>query len=159
MTELPLSVVLAALIHDNKILLIRREKGDYVGLWGLPGGKVEKSEHLSQAAVREILEESGIESEFKGLLGFVSEHLVENGNVTQHFLLHVCGLSPKTIEIKNGDEGKLEWFPLDGMERMKDKIIPSDYLMIEKLILKKESNYYDCVIEKMGNEHVLKRFV
>lgn len=158
MAELPLSVALAALIHDNKILLIRRAKGDYVGMWGLPGGKVEKNEHLSRAAVREILEESGIESEFKEHLGFVSEHLVENGNVTQHFLLHVCGLSPKTTEIKDGDEGKLEWFPLDGIERMKEKIIPSDYLMIEKIVRNRESNYFDCVIEKIGNEHVLRRF-
>lgn len=159
MAELPLSVALAALIHDNKILLIRRAKGDYVGMWGLPGGKVEKDEHLSRAAVREIFEESGIESEFRGHLGFVSEHLVENGNVTQHFLLHVCELAPKTTEIRSGDEGKLEWFPLCGIGGMKEKIIPSDYLMIEKIVRNRESNYFDCVMEKIGDGYVLKKFV
>ena len=71
MKELPLSVVIAALVKDNKILLIQRARGSYVGYWALPGGKIEKQEHLSQAATREILEESGIQSEFKEHLGFV----------------------------------------------------------------------------------------
>ena len=84
-----MSVVVAALVINNKILLIKRVRGSYVGLWALPGGKIEKNEHLSQAATREILEESGIHSEFKEHLGFVSEHLVEDGEITQHFLLHL----------------------------------------------------------------------
>ena len=42
MKELPLAVVITALVKDNKILLIKRMKGDYVGLLGLPGGKIEK---------------------------------------------------------------------------------------------------------------------
>jgi len=39
MKELPLAVAISALIKDNQILLIKRLKGDYVGLLGLPGGK------------------------------------------------------------------------------------------------------------------------
>jgi len=92
MGDLPLSIAISALIKDNKILLIKRKKGDYVGLLGLPGGKIEKGEHVGEAAVREILEESGIACEFRNHLGFVSEHLVENGEVSNHFLLHVCEL-------------------------------------------------------------------
>ena len=42
MKELPLAVAISALIKDNQILLIKRLKGDYVGLLGLPGGKIEK---------------------------------------------------------------------------------------------------------------------
>ncbi|MCD6094481.1 NUDIX domain-containing protein [bacterium] len=47
MQENPLSVVISALIKNNQILLIKRVRGDYIGLWGLPGGKIEKEEHLS----------------------------------------------------------------------------------------------------------------
>ena len=104
MKELPLAVVISVLIKDNQILLIKRLRGDYVGLLGLPGGKIEKNEHLSEAAIREILEESGIESDFKNHLGFVSEHLIENGNILQHFLLHICKLEPKTTDILNDSE-------------------------------------------------------
>jgi len=156
--ELPLSVAISFLIKDNKILLIKRIRGDYVGLFGLPGGKIEKNEHFSEAAVREILEESGIESEFKNYCGLVSEHLIENEKIIQHFLLHICQLFPKTANISNNSEGKLEWFDLEFISKMKGEIIPSDFLMIEKMIINKEKDYYECVIEKYGNKHILKKF-
>jgi len=156
--ELPLAVVISALIKDNKILLIKRVKGDYVGLLGLPGGKIEKDEHLSGAATREIYEESKIKAEFKSYVGIVSEHLIEDGKITNHFLLHLCELEPRTTKITNGVEGKLEWFNLDNIQNMKNKIIPSDFLMIEKMIVNKEKNYYDCVLEKSGDNHTLKKF-
>lgn len=158
MKELPLSVAISALIHQNNILLIKRARGNYIGLWGLPGGKIEKGEHLSEAAVREIFEESGIKSEFKNHLGFISEHLIENGNIAQHFLLHICELNPQSTEITNNREGDLSWFDLDGIEDIKDKIIPSDFLIMERLIKNKEKNYYDCVLEKIGNDYILRKF-
>jgi ADP-ribose pyrophosphatase YjhB (NUDIX family) len=158
MRELPLSVVISALIYEDKILLIKRKKGDFVGLLALPGGKVERDEHLSQAAVREILEESGIESEFKKHLGFVSELLIENNNIMEHFLLHICELEPKTIIISNDVEGKLEWFNLSELEKLKEKIIPSDYHIIEKIVMKKEKEYYNSVLEKVKDEYILRKF-
>ncbi len=156
--ELPLSVVVAALIFQGRILLVRRVKGDYIGLWGLPGGKVEKDEHLSQAATREIFEESGIRAEFKGFLGLVSELLVEKGKVIQHFLLHVCELVPESTDIKSNAEGKLDWFRLGELDEMRDKVIPSDYLMIKKIIRRRESVYYNCILEKVGDRYELRKF-
>lgn len=158
MKELPLAVVICVLIKDNKILLIKRIRGDYVGFFGLPGGKIEKNEHLSEAATREILEESGIKSEFKNHLGLVSEHLIENNSIIQHFLLHVCELKPESMNILNNSEGKLAWFDLNDLNNSKDKIIPSDLLMIENLVRNKKKEYYDCVIEKIGDGHFLKKF-
>jgi len=158
MKEIPLAVAISALIKDNQILLIKRVRGDYVGLLGLPGGKIEKNEHLSEAAVREILEESGIESNFKNYSGLVSEHLIENGNILQHFLLHVCELEPKTTDILNDSEGKLAWFNLDELQNLKDKIIPSDFLIIEKIVKNREKRYYNCILEKNGDTYFLKKF-
>ncbi len=158
MKEVPMSVAVAALISDNKILLIKRVRGDYVGFLALPGGKIEKHEHLSAAAIREIFEESGIDSVFKDHLGLVSEHLTENGKVLQHFLLHVCELEPKTTEILNDAEGKLSWFDLDQLAEMKDQVIPSDYLIIEKIVRTRGKTYFDCLVEKNGETYILKKF-
>jgi ADP-ribose pyrophosphatase YjhB (NUDIX family) len=156
MKELPLAVVISALVKNDKILLIKRIKGDYIGYWGLPGGKIEKNEHVSEAAVREIKEESGIDSDFEQHLGFVSELLIENNNIIQHLLLNVCKLNPKSTLITNNSEGNLKWFDLNKLE--KENIIPSDLLMINKMLKTKEKNYYNCVIEKSGNDHILKKF-
>jgi len=156
MSSLP--VAMSVIVQDSKILLIKRIRGDYAGLWAIPGGKIEENEHVSDAAVREVLEESGIKTEFKKHLGFVSEHLMEDGNIIRHFLLHVCELVPKSAEITNGKEGRLEWFDLGNIEHLKNEIIPSDFLVIEKMIKAKEKNYYNCIIEKSGNEHILRKF-
>ncbi len=162
----PLAVAICALVKDGNILLIKRIRGDYVGMWSLPGGKIERDEHTSEAAVREIREESGIESRFISYLGCVSEHLVENGKVVNHFLLNLCELEPKTTEIKNGGEGELKWFDLGNLP--KGAIIPSDLLMIEKMVKQRggerpggvpHTNYYNCVIEKTSSgSHELKKF-
>ncbi len=156
--DLPLSVAVAALVHENKILLIKRVKGDYIGYWALPGGKVEKDEHLSQAAIREIIEESKIESEFKGHLGLVSEHLIKENKIDMHFMLHLCELEPKSIDFEEQEEGKLKWFDLDSIENHENNIIPSDYLMIQNMVKNKNGNYFDCVIEEIGDNHTLKKF-
>ena len=156
--KFPLSVAIAALIHNNKILMIKRAKGSYSGLWGFPGGKIEFDEHVSEAAVREIFEETGIESEFKKHLGFVSEHLMEDKKIIRHFLLHICELNPKNTEFVEGCEGELAWFDLDNISRVKEHLIPSDFLIINNLIKNSGSTYYNCVIEKSGDFHVLKKF-
>lgn len=158
MEEPPLAVVISALIKDNEILLIKRIKGDYVGLLGLLGGKVKKDEHLSEAATREIFEESGIKSEFKNYLGFVSELLIENENILKHLLLHICELEPKTTKISNDSEGELEWFNLKDIKNLQNQIIPSDFLMIKKIVKNREKIYYDCILEKIKDKYFLKKF-
>jgi 8-oxo-dGTP pyrophosphatase MutT (NUDIX family) len=43
---------------DGRVLLLRRAKGgDHVGKWGLPGGKLEDGENVSEAVIRETWEE------------------------------------------------------------------------------------------------------
>tara|TARA_Y100000310_G_C20489030_1_gene718230 strand:- start:60 stop:539 length:480 start_codon:yes stop_codon:yes gene_type:complete len=158
MSNKPLSVAISAVIKDNNILLIKRNRGDYPNFWALPGGKIEQNEHVSDAAVREILEESGLQTQFRNHLGFVSEHLVENNEIQKHFLLHICELEPQTMAFQQQEEGELRWFNLDNIKHHKDKIIPSDSLMIEKIIKNRESNYFNCVIEKVNDKHILRKF-
>ena len=140
------------------MLLIKRNRGDYVGLWGLPGGKVEKNEHLKNAAQREIKEETGIDTEFIKFNGIISEHLTENNQVLKHFLLHVCTLKTLSNEFEIKGEGELRWFELDKLKEDNEKIIPSDFCIIESMIKKSDKNYFNCIIEKKLDEHILRLF-
>ena len=43
------------------MLLVERGRGVGTGLWAVPGGKVRYGERLTEAAIREVKEETGLE--------------------------------------------------------------------------------------------------
>ena len=49
------------------------EKRSDCGLWGLPGGRIEPGESISEAARREVLEETGLTVNIMRLLGVYSD--------------------------------------------------------------------------------------
>ncbi len=55
--------------RDGRVLLGRRAREPFVGVWEIPGGFVDRGEHPVEAAVRELREELGIGVELTALLG------------------------------------------------------------------------------------------
>lgn len=45
-----------------KIILIKRNKEPFKNAWAIPGGFIEKNETLEQAALRELMEETGVKN-------------------------------------------------------------------------------------------------
>ena len=70
------------LVSDEGVLLVRHEKAGKT-YWLLPGGGVEFGETLRQAAVRELLEETGLEVETLDLKMIVESIAPDN---TRHVL-------------------------------------------------------------------------
>jgi 8-oxo-dGTP diphosphatase len=56
----PIPGVGVAVLHDGRLLLIRRGREPGQGFWAVPGGKVDLGERLADAAVREVMEETGL---------------------------------------------------------------------------------------------------
>ena len=154
-----LPVVLGAVINRNRLLLIKRNFLPFIGLWGMPGGKIHFGEHLDQAIIREILEECHIKTEWVKLCGVVTENLHIDKTKSIHYLLHICRLKSTNLAIKPSKEGKVKWFPLAKISGIKQLIIPSDFIMLQKLVLAKpEKFYYRCEVEKNNNEYKIKSF-
>ena len=51
----------AVVIHDRRVVLIRRGKAPDAGEWSIPGGAVELGESIEAALRREVREETGLE--------------------------------------------------------------------------------------------------
>ncbi|CAA2999796.1 nudix hydrolase 8-like [Olea europaea subsp. europaea] len=101
-------------INDNKEILVVKEKCSCscYGVWKLPTGYINKSEELFSGAVREVKEETGIDTAFLELVAFRHVHQVA---FEKSDLLFVCMLKPLSFIIKI-DENEIQdatWITLD----------------------------------------------
>lgn len=59
----------ALVVHDGKLLLLRRSIEPWLGAWCAPGGFCDAGEDVAAAAIRETREEAALEIELTGYLG------------------------------------------------------------------------------------------
>jgi 8-oxo-dGTP diphosphatase len=62
MAERPQVCVGAIAVDGDQLLLVRRGQGPAGGRWAIPGGRVEWGETTAEAVVREMAEETGLDS-------------------------------------------------------------------------------------------------
>ena len=60
-------------LHDGKLVAIRRKNEPFRGMPALPGGFVELGETVRDAVVREVREETGLETRTVRLVGVFSD--------------------------------------------------------------------------------------
>ncbi|MDY6771231.1 MAG: NUDIX domain-containing protein [Candidatus Nanohaloarchaea archaeon] len=106
MARSPTPVVLAVVERDGDYLLVERDRGDFHGYWGFPGGKMEQDEHVGKAVERETAKETGLPAQFQGLRCTVSE-FVKKRRSTKHVLIHVCDV---TVRNEGELRGDADWF-------------------------------------------------
>lgn len=60
-------------LHDGKLVVVRRRNDPFRGMPALPGGFVELGERVEAAAVREVREETGLGTRVLRLVGVFSD--------------------------------------------------------------------------------------
>ena len=63
------------ILHDNKIALVKKRRGGYLGKLDLPGGGIEHTELPEETLRREIMEEAGINITNDKLLDVVATNI------------------------------------------------------------------------------------
>lgn len=78
----------AIIFRNDDVLVIKRGKAPFKGLWSIPGGGLEHGEALLDAVRREVREETNVEINILGLLDvFESMPREQNGEFLKHMLL------------------------------------------------------------------------
>lgn len=106
--------------RDDTVLLIRRADN---GNWTMPGGAHEAGESLSQTAIRETMEETGIAVTLTGLVGVFTDprHITlytSNREARQEFTIVYRGAYLSGNPTPSDESSHVEWVPLDQLAEL-----------------------------------------
>lgn len=129
----PKIATLCFVVKDNQVLLGMKKKGFGKGRWNGFGGKVKKNEKISQAAQRELLEESNIKAERVEKIGRLDFFCPKEyfGMIVHIFICEEYQRKPKET-----DEMTPKWFDLDKIPF--EKMWPDDIYWFSHLLERKK---------------------
>ncbi len=120
----------AVVLDGDKLLVIKERIGQR---YKLPGGHIDDSENISNALIREVLEETGIEVEFESI---VSLGHFTPGQFNESNLYIVCRAKPLTKEINIQDDEEImeaRWLEVDKYLAC-DDVLPYNKKIVENAL-------------------------
>ena len=111
----------AIVLHEGRVLLVRRGRAPGLDLWSVPGGLVELGETTVDAARREVAEETGLKVRIAGLVGVLDRVTRDaEGRVRYHWVLVDYLAVPESTEtlMAGSDAAEVRWVTIDEVERL-----------------------------------------
>lgn len=111
----------AIVLHEGRVLLVKRGHAPGLGLWSVPGGLVDLGESTVEAARREVEEETGLKVRIAGLVGVLDRVTRDaEGRVRYHWVLIDYLAVPESIDTltAGSDAAEVRWVTLDEVEQL-----------------------------------------
>jgi len=111
----------AIVLHEGRVLLVKRGHAPGLGLWSVPGGLVDVGETTVDAARREVDEETGLTVRIAGLVGVLDRVTRDaEGRVRYHWVLIDYLAIPESTETltAGSDAAEVRWVTIDEVERL-----------------------------------------
>jgi len=99
-------------VHELLVVWERVHRHHHRKYYKLPGGALKPGEHLIDGVMREVREETGIETRFEALMGFRHWHGYRYDKSDIYF---ICRLRPVTtdIQVQESEIAEAKWMPID----------------------------------------------
>ncbi len=115
-------------------LVVKKKYGGLKGLWSLPAGFVSSGETVDEAIKREVLEETGIIIEVKGLMGLRTGVL--DAKISDNMIIFACEPKNETIVVQEKELEDVRWMFPDELLKTRRSTV-----MLEKLISSKNTHW------------------
>jgi 8-oxo-dGTP pyrophosphatase MutT (NUDIX family) len=125
-----LVVGVSAVVVDDEGRILMQKRADN-GLWVLPGGGMDLTESVPQAAVREVKEETGYDVEVTGMVGLYTDarHIIaySDGEVRRQF--NICltarvvggalAISDESADVRWVSSDEIEELPMHDTQQLR----------------------------------------
>jgi len=115
----PIVGVGAVIVHQSRVLLVKRGAPPLLGQWSIPGGVVEIGETLRTAAEREAREETGLIVQAGEVIEVLDRIIPgENGRTQYHYVLidFLCHVTGGELQA-GGDAADVAWAGEEELQR------------------------------------------
>jgi len=107
--------VAAIITRSNKVLLIRRKGPHGAGTWSTPGGHLEFAEDPQQCAIRETLEEVGLQLSRVDFLGITNDIFSGSGKHYITIWMKAARFSGEPTIAAASEVADIAWFEWDAL--------------------------------------------
>jgi len=148
------AVILAVERYTNgkrEFLFQERLKNPYYGFWGLPTGKVSWGEKVAAVAARELMEETGLQAEWR-VAGVYHEHVMHadtKEKVEDKIFFVVQGLHSRGELVVDFEGGHNEWLTREQAEAKPKKFLS---FATELDIIDTEAWFFEAIITYTADE-------
>ena len=128
------------IVKDNKVLMVQEAQEKCYGQWNFPAGHVDEPEKITNAAIREVYEETGYKVKLTGVLPIILKIKDDVGQ-----MMHVRFSAEVIEENKKYDTNEIldvQWIEIDKVKQMTRQELRAYDLNIKQLEDFKNNNIY-----------------
>ena len=104
------------IVRDNKILMVKEAKKKCHGQWNFPAGHVDDNELITDAAIREVYEETGCRVKLTGVLP-ISTAVIKNTE-TAVIIEFTAEVIEENIKFDTNEILDVQWIDIEEVKNM-----------------------------------------